>query len=273
MITKYITYLRQIKGYSENTCQAYEKDLRKFALWMKNNKEAARWSTITREDLDDYLSVTAATLKPSTTNRQLASLSSFYKYLKRQGYEIENPCKYESRRKVGETVPNTIPYKDLEAAYEKANGITQIMLGLLITTGIRIQELLDITWEDINFDTCCIKIKGKGKQERVVWTLPDNISTLESVMRHYHPSGLVFTIDQRTARKMIYDSLKPYSKAKQLSPHAIRHTFATHLAETGVNTTTLSKALGHKHLETTQKYIDYCQVNVKKAFQENSLLS
>lgn len=273
MIQQYIQYLRDIKGYSENTCKAYEKDLKHFIRWAQAHVEGARWSTLTRTEVDDYISqMVGADLKPATTNRRLAAISGIYNYFRREGYDIENPCKFESRRKRTKSVPNTIPYKEMEMAYEHSAGVAKVILGILATTGIRIQELLDMTWEDIDFEKCSIKIHGKGNKERVVYTLPEQLDTLKNLYDMQQPSGIIFTMDQRTARRMIWEALKPYSHAKQLSPHAIRHTFATHMAEEGVNCSTLAEILGHQRLDTTQHYIDLGQSAAQQACLQYALL-
>lgn len=273
MIANYINYLRTQKGYSENTCQAYEKDLKDFARWAKRNIRGARWTTITREDIDHYIAdMVKLNLKPATTNRRLAAISGLYGYFKRQGHEVTNPAQFESRRKQGEHLPNTIPYKELEQAYENSHGVVKVMLGLLATTGIRIQELLDLNWEDIDMERCTLRITGKGHKERYVWTLPEQLETLKEVYQYKHPSGKIFSQDQRTTRRMIWEALKQYSKARQLSPHAIRHTFATNMAEKGVNCSTLQTILGHKHMETTQQYINLGNSAAQQACLAYSLL-
>lgn len=273
MIQDFINYLRNIKGYSENTCLSYEKDLRDFAQWAKANLSCAHWSTLTRDNIDSYIiSLVAAGLKPATTNRRLSAIAGLYNFLRRIGHNIENPCKYESRRKIGKAIPNTIPYKEMEMAYEHAQGVVKVMLGLLATTGMRIQELLDMNWEDINFDKGAIKIHGKGNKERIVYTLPEQLAVLKRVADMNQPCGKIFVQDQRTARRMIWEALKPYSNAPQLSPHAIRHTFATHMAEKGVNCSTLATILGHNKLETTQQYIDLGQSAAQQACLTYALL-
>ena len=274
MITRFISYLTNIRGYAANTAKEYEKDIRAFAHWMKTSKQDARWSTITREDLDRYITTEAERgLKPSTTNRKLASISAFYRWMKREGMEVENPCKYESRRKRPEQIPNTIPQKDLKAAYEHATGATRYLIGILMTTGIRIQEALDMTWENINTEDCSIKIQGKGGKSRLVYTTTEVLEPVINALKYEQKRGKMWHIDQRKARTMIYEALRPYSNAAQLSPHAIRHTFATNIANKGGNVTTLAQMLGHKHIETTQKYIDMAQAPLKRTFHEGSLFN
>lgn len=274
MIAEYKNYLTSIKGYSENTAKAYTKDIKHFVIWVKATRTDVRWSNITREDIDAYVTdMCKAGLKPATTNRHLASISSLYKYMKRQGYEVENPCKYESRRKQAKTIPNTIPTEDLKTAYEKTAGVTKVMIGLLATTGMRLQELLDLRFEDINFKTQSLTISGKGAKQRIVYTTADKLETLKAVYEHGHKSGRVFTIEQRQARFMIWSALRPYSQAKQLSPHAIRHTVATNYANGGANVTTIATILGHNEIKTTQKYIDMTQGNTREVQTQLNLFN
>lgn len=272
MIQDYINYLLNIRGYSSHTANSYRKDLEHFIHWMQKNIEGARWSTITRDIIDQYVTAQAQQgLAPATTNRRLSAISGLYNYMKRQGYDVENPCRFESRRKQAQTVPNTIPVADLKRAYEQAVGVTKVMIGLLSTTGIRIQELLDLNYEDIDFDENSIRVSGKGKKERIVYTTASILDTLRAVRTYYGASGKIFTIDQRQARYMIWQVLKEVSNARQLSPHAIRHTVATNMATHGANVTTIAQILGHKRIETTQRYIDMTQANVRQACQQYSL--
>ena len=266
MLNQFTTYLSDIRGMSENTIKCYRKDLQHFIKWAKANITDARWSTITRDDIDRYIiSQCDEGLTPSTTNRRLSAISSFYNYLRRQGYVKSNPCKYESRRKVAARIPNTIPVNQLHTAYTHAEGVAKVMLGILATTGIRLQELLNLTWSDVDFESNSLRICGKGDVERKVYTLPEMLYTLRLVRDATYPTGLIFTIDQRTARNMIWRALRPFSDAPQLSPHAIRHTLATNMALMGANVSTIGAILGHKHLETTQKYIDMTQAPVREA--------
>lgn len=257
MIEDYINYLLNIKGYSENTANSYRKDLLHFANWMKQQDKGARWSTITMQDIDKYITELAvAGLKPATTNRRLSAISGLYSFFKHQGLQVDNPCKWESRRKIADTIPNTISVEQLKKAYDNSEGVTKTALGLFMSTGIRIQELLDMKWEDIDFQEQSIKIHGKGSKERMVYTTADKLEVLQQLNNMQPQSGLIFYMEQRQMRYLIYEALRPFCKAPQLSPHAIRHTFATFAANHGANVSTLAQALGHKRLETTQKYID-----------------
>lgn len=261
MIDNFITYIRCIRGYSANTCKAYESDLRTFVAWLKESNPEARWSTITRTDIDKYvIHLKAKGAKSSTSNRAIAAISSIYMYFQREGKDIDNPCRYESRRKLPETIPNTIPMADLKRAFENNRGAMRSIIGILTTTGIRLQELLDMTWEDFDFTNNSIRINGKGAKARIVYTSEKVMAPFKEVSQNITPHGKIFWQSQRKIRTLLYEALKPYTRAKQISPHAIRHTYATELARQGYNVATISQALGHNHLSTTQKYINMAEV-------------
>lgn len=270
MITEFISYIKNVKGYSDNTARAYNNDLRSFVKVVKTINPSSRWSTLTLQDIDDVVKYNVQRgLKPSTTNRQISAVKALYDYMKREGMIDYNPARYESRRKQAETIPNTIPMQDIEASYAEATGTTRVMLGLLMYTGIRIQELLDLRKHDVNTKTGEIIIRGKGMKERKVITAPDNSQELEEYMKNLRPDSYIFgSTSQREARYELHAILKRHSQAKQLSPHAIRHTFATEVAKQGSNVTTLAKMMGHNSIKTTQHYIDLTQNNVDKTYQQ-----
>lgn len=274
MLTRFENYLRNIKGYSERTCSEYLKDLKAFSRWAKANKENARWSTLTRSDIDEYITMRAKEgIKPVTTNRELAAISALYRFFIREGLLKTNPARFQSRRKVGFHLPNTIPEEDLQAAYKNSFGVVHVWIGLLSTTGIRISELLGLNWEDIDFKTCALEIKGKGNKERLVYTTPEYLDLMRQAYERNPTEGRIFRYSERDARYMLWEALKPYSRAKQLSPHAIRHTFATSLAKQGVNVATIATILGHNRIATTQKYIDLAQMDCKAVSAQYSPLN
>ena len=274
MLTRFENYLRNIKGYSDRTTSEYLKDLKAFARWAKANKQDARWSTLTRSDIDDYISMRAKEgIKPTTTNRELAAISALYRFFIREGLLKTNPARFQSRRKVGFHLPNTIPSEDLQAAYKNSFGVVHVWIGLLSTTGIRISELLGLNWEDIDFKTCALEIKGKGNKERLVYTTPEYLDLMRQAYERNPTEGRIFRYSERDARYMLWEALKPYSRAKQLSPHAIRHSFATSLAKQGVNVATIATILGHKSIETTQKYIDMAQMDCRAVSAQYSPLN
>ena len=274
MLTRFENYLRNIKGYSDRTCSEYLKDLKGFARWAKAYKEDARWSTLTRSDIDEYITMRANEgIKPATTNRELSAISALYRYFIREGLMTSNPARFQSRRKQGEHLPNTIPSEDLRKAYAHSVGVVHVWIGLLSTTGIRISELLGLNWEDIDFKSCSLEIHGKGNKDRIVYTTAEYLDLMRQAYERNPTEGRIFRYSERDARHMIWEALKPWSRAKQLSPHAIRHTFATSLARQGVNVATIATILGHNRIATTQKYIDMAQMDCRAVSAQYSPLN
>lgn len=274
MITNFTSYLLAIRGYSPRTAEGYAKDCKAFAAWAKANIKDARWSMITRKDIDRYIMYRVENgIAPATTNRELASISALYRYFIREGLMTSNPARFQSRRKVGYHLPNTIPAEDLKSAYENTFGVVHVWIGLLSTTGIRISELLSLKWEDIDFKTCALEINGKGNKDRIVYTTPEYLELMRQAYERHPTEGRIFRYNERDARYMLWQALKPYSRAKQLSPHAIRHSFATSLAKQGVNVATIATILGHNRIATTQKYIDMAQMDCRAVSAQYSPLN
>ena len=257
MITEFATYLRVVKGYSDNTVEAYVKDLRHFVRWYRVHMPNAHWRQITRRDIDDYMmAMSSMSLSPATINRHLASLSGLFKFQKREGLRDDNPCQYETRAKLMKKIPNTIPVVDIEKAICHADEHVAMALRLFLSTGCRIQELLDMNISDIDFDNNRILVLGKGSKERYVYF--DNDCRDALIEYTAGRIGRIFERwTQRDLRYEVYDALRPFSSARQLSPHAIRHTYTTELARHGCPTTSLKVLLGHESLQTTQRYVDF----------------
>lgn len=269
MLSEFTNYLLNIKGYSQRTTTEYAKDINYFSTWAKQHLDNPRWSTLTRKEIDMYISDLAKQgLAPSTTNRRISAISALYRWLKREGKIDNNPCRYMARRKDVKHIPSTIPAEDLQEAYNHAYGMMKVIIGLLATTGMRISELQTLRLDCIDFKSCLIEIRGKGKKERIVHTLPEVIEPMRSASERLGGWMMPFAnYSQRELRYQLYKALAPYSRAKQLSPHAIRHTFATNLATNGVNVTTIAQILGHSRIDTTQKYIDLSQARTEVAKQ------
>ena len=268
MIQEFKTYLINVRGYSHNTADSYGKDLRHFVTWYKQYSPQPRWSYVNREDIDAYMIyMTNNQLQPATINRHLSSLSALFKYMKREGMTEVNPVQYESRHKLQKKVPNTVNITSIEDAIKHADETTALALRLLIATGIRAQELLDIEVNDIDFQQRRIMIHGKGAKERWVY-YDEKTGEMLSEYAAGKRGRLMPYIDQRSLRYEVYNALRPYSHDRQLSPHAIRHTYATTMAKNGAPTTTIAALLGHERLETTQKYVNLGIASIQKQYNQ-----
>lgn len=264
MINEFKTYLISIKGYSQNTSAAYERDLRAFARYQSMRNPEVRWSTITMADVDAFIvAQSSGGKKPSTMCRQLASISSFYKFLKREGYNVENPVRYESRPKIAKRMPHTIDMQTLMAAWSKTEGELHTIITILMTTGVRIQECLDITWDDIKWMDKEIVIHGKGGKDRKVYICEILYGELCDVARDKKWKIFPSWSQERVRREMFWVS-REFDNLNHYSPHTIRHTYATELAKSGANVAQIAAILGHESYKTTQKYIDMTNVAAKE---------
>lgn len=259
-MTEYRNYLEHIKGLSTATVDGYCNDLYSFSQWAAVNIPNATWELITRSDIDRYeTELSLSGLSASTINRRLSALSAYYRFKQRQGEVTANPVQYATRHKRTKRVPSTIDTHELNEAYRHASGEGRLILGLLCTTGIRLSELLNIKVGNIDTKRGFIFVLGKGRQERVVYPKPCVMNELAAHITDMNEPEKLFDYTPRGMRSLVHALLKPYCTAKQLSPHAIRHTYATHLALKGTPTSEIAALLGHNDLGSAQYYIDYAQ--------------
>lgn len=268
MIKDYINYIRNVQGYSEHTCEAYERDLSAFARWAQAQLANARWSSITEHDIEQYICyLSKQGYKPTTTNRALTAIKAIYRYWMRKGLITISPAKGVMPRLEDKPLPKTISEESIIAAYNASTGDCRIIIALLYITGIRLGELLGITWNDINFLTGTIRIHGKGRKEREVYVPKGILFQLEEKRDNETTGTKIFSLNPRNVRRMIDAAFS--SIADGVSPHVLRHTAATHWAMNGASNTTIAKALGHSRIETSQKYINMSQMDVKPMMANN----
>lgn len=249
MIYNFIQYLRINRGLSENTCKAYEEAMRSFATFVNTSHKGMTWRTITKNIIDEYVvELVAAGVAAATIKQHISALRTFYKTCMAMGAEINNPARFVSTPKLGEELPKTIETEAISAALNDSSVPAQAKaaIAIIFETGIRLQELLDLRPGDIHPETQSITVRGKGKKQRTVY--------YGELTRKYGRCWHGEQHTQRGVRHLVYNALKPYSKAQQLSPHAIRHTFASQLLNNGMAMEGIRVLLGHEHLETTEVY-------------------
>lgn len=263
MITTFLEYLRTNRGLSANTLRSYENDLRDFASFAKDRWPDCRWSTIEKWQIDAYVTyMVGEDYEPSTIKRHVAALRTLYKTMMALGGKIENPARFVSTPKLKTSLPKTIEKEAITAALQDPNTNDQAKaaIAIIYETGMRLQELIDMTASSINPKDSSIRIEGKGKKERTVY-----YGELTKVYgRKWRPG----THTQREVRHLVYTALKPWSKATQLSPHALRHTFASTMLNNGASIVEISKLLGHEHIETTEIYSQLSNTQTRQRYLE-----
>lgn len=263
MIETFEAYLTHNRGLSANTVKAYGDALRSFARHQKTVSPGTRWSTVTKSQIDDYVAyLVNAHLKPATIKQHISALRTFYKTIMAMGMMEKNPARYVSTPQLGQPLPKTIEREAILKALA-STGTTpkaKAVIAIIYETGIRLGELLTMRKEDISKADHAIRVHGKGNKERTVY--------YGELTRQYGNGWDFAPIDPREVRRMVFESLKPVSNAPQLSPHALRHTFASELINNGMSMEAISKLLGHTHLETTEIYARMSNATAKQQYRQ-----
>lgn len=268
---EFVRYIKIERNLSEHTQRNYISDLGQFFEYIKDKSIV----DIGNIDIRGYLGhLHRIGLKKSSIARKLATIRTLFRFLNREGYIDKNPAKIVATPKQEKFLPHFLSVDDAFRLVESANREEtsslrdRAILELFYSSGIRIGELVSLDREDINLSDGLIKVKGKGRKERIV---PIGLKAIEAMKRYIEGTvhGSQFTahderfplflnrswkrITERSVRRIVLkygmESLK-----QTVKPHTLRHSFATHLLDAGADLRAIQELLGHKSLSTTQKY-------------------
>lgn len=259
MITEYLNYLVSIKACSEHTIRAYRCSLMSFASYMMSSKNDARWSNISRQDVESYISYMVACMKqPTTIKRHKAAIFGIYRYMMHMGYIQESDVFFSQSPKLHVTEPNIIDYKDINATIDDANIDidTRTIILIIAETGLRISEVLNLRPLDFDRSNKMITISGKGDKLRHCYYSTRIAAMLNQYYRYTKRCDNLFEGNERIIRKKIWMALHKHSNAIKTSPHILRHSFATQMISKGMSLVNLQGILGHSDITTTRKYIN-----------------
>ncbi len=265
-IDKFIRYLDLEKGASSHTLRAYRKDLREFSESVKCEP-----SNLDIIDLRGFIAGQIQKgLNKTTVSRRLSSIRSFFKFLYREGYMKTNPAKLVSNPKVPKLLPRFLSVDDVFSLVEKPEGIgflparNRAVLELLYSSGLRVSELSGINTDDIHIKESLIKIKGKGKKERIVPVGSKAIDAMKSYIiermllkskeRALFLNRMGKRLTERGVRRIVVKYARAIGIHGRIGPHTLRHSFASHLLQGGADLRVIQELLGHASLSTTQKY-------------------
>ncbi|MCK9202170.1 MAG: site-specific tyrosine recombinase XerD [Gallionella sp.] len=276
-------------GLSRNTLDSYRRDLRKFAAWLEKERGVAMLQT-THADLQGYLGHMVAELKakPTSTGRTISSLKRLFRYLLRQGKISTDPTLQIDTPKLPRNLPKSLTEQDVELLLNAPD--TQTPLGLrdrtmfevLYATGLRVSELVILRVTQVSMDMGVVRVMGKGSKERLVPLGEESLDWLRRYLAEGRPvllSGKVADALFVTARgegmtrQMFWYLIKKHAKVgglhKPLSPHTLRHAFATHLLNHGADLRVVQMLLGHSDISTTQIYTHVARERLKKLHAEH----
>ncbi len=282
---EYLKYILIEKNLTQNTKESYEDELQSYLSFLKEKKKKIEITDITYEDILDYLKERNSVRKPQSIAHTITAIRNFHKYYVKIGVLKKDVSKNLDRPKLAKQLPVTLSVEevdrlltfDVQTPFDYRN---KAMLELLYGTGLRISELLSLTRNDVDFVNCTVRCMGKGRKERIV---PINDYIIDSLSAYLqirpqlekgkHVENLFLNNHgQAITRQGFFKILKAMLREKGLnpnvSPHTLRHSFATHLLENGADLRVIQEMLGHSDIATTRIYTHISNQKVRSDYNE-----
>ncbi|HWR45232.1 site-specific tyrosine recombinase XerD [Sporomusa sp.] len=286
-VNEFINYLAVERGLAQNTLESYGRDLRQFQTYLQNSQlDFLRNSN--RDTILSYLnSLQLKGRAVSTISRNLAAIKSFYQYLVRERHLEKDPAVNLESPKLEKKLPRILSIGEVEELLKQPNTFQptglrdKAMLELLYATGIRVSELICLNISDVNLDMGYIKCYGKGAKERIVPLGSIAAKCVQEyigkgrtklVRTYEEPSLFVNHHGNRLTRQGFWKIIKKYAMeaciTKEITPHTLRHSFATHLLENGADLRSVQEMLGHADISTTQIYTHVTKNRLKEVYDK-----
>ena len=276
-ISEYLEYLFMEKGLSSNTEQAYRRDLVFFIDFLKENKINS-FEYISRTIINSYIrELRIKKLSPSSVKRKIASLKGWFKWLVLNEIIKHNPATSLETPKTDKYLPKVLSIKEIE--YILSQDLTykeRAVLELLYASGLRVSELVNLDISNINLDYGYVRCFGKGSKERLVPIGEQAKSCIKKYLLKTNSDFLKnkstpLFIDEnkkRISRQDVYNIVKKLGNfiGKHLTPHMLRHSFATHMLENGADLRIVQELLGHSDVATTQFYLHVSKRRLKEVY-------
>jgi integrase/recombinase XerD len=281
LLDSFLSYLIVEKGFSRNTAVAYSHDLQAVCGYLQE-KGVAHWQQVEPPHLFGYLEQLGGTLSNRSKARRLAALRSFFRYLEQQGKITGNPASRLHFPRLRVTLPKTMAAGEVEALLSRPDSATPLgqrdraMFEILYATGLRVSELISLRLQQVHLAVGYLAVRGKGDKERLV---PMGEWACEA-LQTYMADGRRKLLGKRDAaelflnhrgrslsRQGVWKTIKHYAVLagikQNLTPHMLRHSFATHLLENGADLRSLQAMLGHADISTTQIYTHVSRERLK----------
>lgn len=274
-IKSYQSYLRIERGLSKNTIDNYSFDIDRLCLFLEENSIAVSPITISEETIQQFIYSVSKEVNPRSQARIISGLKSFFSYLIFEDYRSDNPMELIETPKTGRKLPDTLSIDEIDALISAIDLSSnegernRAMLETLYGCGLRVSELVSLKISDLFFDEGFIKITGKGNKQRFV-PVGNLTQKYIQIYRDYKRTDLKIKKGQedtlflnrrgnQLTRAMIFTIIKDLAARielnKNISPHTLRHSFATHLLENGADLRSIQLMLGHESITTTEIYV------------------
>lgn len=264
-VDKFLFFLKVELNYSELTIKSYQLDLTDFFGYIESKK--INYLTITNHDVRGYLKyLDSCNLKNSTISRRISTLRTFYNYLVDENIVENNVFHNVKNPKLEKKLPNYLNYNEMEELLESIDISTteglekRLLIEMFYSTGCRVSEMINVKISDIDFTNKTIRIMGKGSKERIVYFGDYASKYLDNYLSKVKCDKYLFTnkkgekLTVNEVEQIVKDIMKHISIKTHVTPHTLRHTFATHLLNNGADIKTVQELLGHANLSTTGIY-------------------
>jgi integrase/recombinase XerD len=287
-ISSFLTHVQVEKGLAVNTLSAYRRDLAKFEDFAKKRKLAL--AAVTRDDLVDFLaSLYRQKLESKTVARHLVTLRNFFRHAQVEELITEDPTAHLESPKIRRSLPGYLRLDEVEKLLELPDQTTPLglrdraMLEVLYSTGLRVSELTSLRVMDLDTKVGCVRCIGKGDKERIVPVGRKALAIVEKYLRHGRialigttrgTAGAFLFVNRRgrrISRVGVWKIFSSYGRKAglrvPLTPHMLRHSFATHLLERGADLRSVQLMLGHSDISTTQIYTHVVEERLKQIYK------
>ncbi len=285
-LRSFLAYLKVERGLADNTISAYERDLRQFLNYLQDETSGKTLQEVRRPLLTIYLLyLQKEGFAPASIARKEAALKAFYRYLAAEGIIGENPARLLNSPRQGQSLPDILSEKEVEILLQQPRGVSpqalrdRAILEVLYATGLRVSELVALDRKDLNLELGYVRCLGKGDKERIVPLGQKAIRAAKSYLRSgrpqlvHPPEGEAFFLNlrgKRITRQAVWQILKKYAQRaaidKSISPHTLRHSFATHLLDHGADLRVVQELLGHVSITTTQIYTHVSNKRLREVY-------
>lgn len=285
----FIHYLTVERGLASNTIDSYKRDLKRYIRFLQDEVNISNANQISRIHIVQFLGLLRNEGKSSKTiARHLASIRSFHQFLLREKIAEEDPTVHIETPQLERTLPKVLSFKEVETLLNTPDTTTpfgirdKAMLELLYATGIRVSELIDLNIDDVHLTMGFVRCIGKGNKERIIPLGRIAKEAIENYLRDSRPKlrNPKYRTDalflnhhgNRLTRQGFWKILKKLKLEagidKELTPHTLRHSFATHLLENGADLRAVQEMLGHVDISTTQIYTHVTKTRLKDVYSK-----
>ncbi len=289
-ISSFLNHLSIEKGFSENTISAYRNDLHQLQAFVQEQGVDPEWTDVDRPFLINYiLNLKERNYAPATVARKVAATKSFFSFLLSEGGIEKDPTENLSSPRVGKSLPRPISTSEIQRLLDEPAKLSTpeakrdgAMFELLYASGMRVSELTSLTIDEINLDAGYVRCFGKGSKERII---PIHQKAIEAVREYIlEARPILLRNDEERAlflnrrggkltRQGFWNIIKGYASKAQLgtevTPHTIRHSFATHMLRGGADLRSVQELLGHANISTTQVYTHLTSEHVRQTYERS----